>query len=66
MKLYEFVALYHPKKEKGKDRQKSKLIVDVQRVIADTEDEVKIIAARAIPDEYTNKLDRVELAVRPF
>ena len=66
MKLYEFVALYHPKKKKGEEKQKSELIVDIQRVLADSEDEVKILAARAIPEEYTDKLDRVELAVRPF
>ncbi len=66
MKLYEFVALYHPKKKKGEEKQKSELIVDIQRVLADSEDEVKILAARAIPEEYADKLDRVELAVRPF
>ncbi len=66
MKLYEFVALYHPKKKKGEEKQRSKVIVDIQRVVADSEEEVQMLAARAIPEEYTDELDRVELAVRPF
>lgn len=68
--LFEYVALYHPKSKKDKVGnevvEKSKLIFDIQRAVAVSPEEVGILAARAIPDEYLDKLDDVEIIVRPF
>lgn len=69
-KIYEFAVLYHPLATKDQndrgEKPKSELIVDVQRVLARDEKEASMLAARAIPDGYTDKLDRVEIALRPF
>ena len=70
MKLYEYAVLYHPtqtkeQKERG-ESAKSKLIVDVTRVLAAGEKEAAMLAARSIPEEYADKLDKVEIALRPF
>lgn len=69
-KVFEYVVLYHPKSKKDKDGNeetgKSKLLVDVTRVLADSDKEVGILAARLIPEEYLDKLEQVEIVVRPF
>ena len=68
--LYDYCALYHPKAKKDQNgnevSERSKLIIPVQSIVAATPDEVSIVAARAIPEEYLDKLDDVEIIVRPF
>lgn len=64
--LFEFVVLYHPKKTKGSKQAKSEIVVDLQRTVAKGEQEAVILASRLIPDEYTDKLEDVEIAIRPF
>ena len=63
--LFEYVILHHAKK-KGDEPSKTTLVKDIQRVIAGTESEVTMLAARAIPDEFLDKLSEVEIKVRPF
>ena len=61
--------LYHPKPHKVGDDSvpdPSILIVDVKRMIAKSDNEVAIKAAREIPEEYLDKLEQVEIAIRPF
>lgn len=70
MKLYEFAVLFNPRqtqeqKDKG-ESAKAKLIVDVTRILANNDQEAMMHAARAIPQEYVDKLDRVDIAIRPF
>jgi hypothetical protein len=70
MKLYEYVVIHNPlatkdEKERG-EKPKSKLVVDVTRVLCNDDKEAAMLAARAIPEEYTSKLDRCEIAIRPF
>lgn len=69
-KLYEYALLYHPKPEKdaaGKDIQAKSSIIKVPvMVLANSPEEVGILASRAIPDEFIDKLEDVEIIVRPF
>lgn len=65
-KLFEYVVLYHPKTKKDEERPKSELLVDVTRVLADSDREVAMRAAREVPDTYLDKLERVEICVRSF
>ena len=66
-KIFEYAVLYHPpKKDKEEDTKKSVLVVEVQRVLDVTEQEAVMLASRAIPGEYTDKLEFVEIIVRPF
>ena len=70
MKLFEYAAIYNPlqtqaQKDSG-ESAKSKLIVPITTVLARDQNEAMMLAARAIPEEYTDKLDRVEIACRPF
>ena len=70
MKLYEYAVIYNPLPTKDQTERgevpKSELLVDVTRVLSNNEKEASMIAARAIPSTHTDKLDRVEIALRPF
>lgn len=70
-KLFEYVVLYHPKTKKNSegvatDEKKSEIIADVTRVLAGSVEEVSIMASRAIPEQFINRLEDVEIVVRPF
>lgn len=69
-RLYEYAVIYNPKatkeqQDKG-ETPASTLVVDVTRILANNDKEAQMIAARAIPGEYMTRLDRVEVAIRPF
>ena len=70
MKLFEYAVIYNPlptkeQQERG-EKPKSELIVDVKRVLANSDKEAMMLAARDIPEKYTGSLERVEIALRPF
>ena len=69
-KLYQFAVLYHPKPTKDQietgDYPKSQIVVDLTTKLGGSEQEVAMIAARAIPSEYAEKLENLEVLVRPF
>lgn len=69
-KLFEYAVMYHPKTKKdaqGNELQGgSVLLVAPTHVLAGNDKEVAMRAARAIPDEYMDKLEQVEIVVRPF
>ncbi len=69
-KLFEYAILYHPGQTKadrdaGQDT-KSVILKPPTTVIAGDETAVRTIAAREIPQDYLDKLDKVEVVVRPF
>ena len=70
MKLFEYAVIYNPLPTKDQidtgEKPKSVLIVDVKRVLSNSDKEAAMLAARDIPETYTDKLDRVEIALRPF
>lgn len=70
-KLFEYAVIYHPKQKKNAageviEEKKSELVVQPTRVIAVTPEEVSISAARSIPENMADKLDCLEILVRPF
>lgn len=70
-KLFEYAVLYHPRptKEQAERNEwpKSQIIVKPTTVMAGTETEVAMLAARA-PElaEHVDHLEDVETIVRPF
>lgn len=70
MKLFEFALIYRPRLTKDeKDRgetAKATLIGDITRIMALDEKAALMLAARAIPADYADKLELVEIALRPF
>lgn len=66
MKLYEYAVIYNGKRDKdGEQVDKPELLV-FDKVLADSEEQAQIVAARAIPEKHLDHLDRVTIAVRPF
>lgn len=70
MKLFEYAVIFNPlpteDQVKRGERPKAKLIVPITELLANDEKEASMIAARAIPEDYINQLDRVQIAIRPF
>ena len=70
-KLFEYAVLYHPKEKKDAagnplEDKKSIVVTPVTQVLATSDKEVGMLAAKAIPDEYNDKLEQVEIVIRPF
>lgn len=70
-KLFEYAVLYHPKEKKDAagnplETKKSQIVTEVTRVLAASDKEVAMLAAKSLPDEYNDKLDDVEIVIRPF
>jgi len=68
-KLFDIAALFHPKPKKvGEETvtEKSTLIVEPKTIVAGTKEEAAMLAARALPESHQDKLDQVELVIRPW
>jgi hypothetical protein len=67
LRLFEYVVLLHPKTDKdGNETGKTSILKDVSRVLAKDDKQVGVLAAREIPNEHIENLERVEIIVRPF
>lgn len=69
-KLFDYAILYHPREKKDAagnpiETKKSQLIKR-DTVLAVSDKEVGMLAAKSLPDEYLDKLEDVEIIVRPF
>lgn len=62
MKLFEYAVIYVPT-EKDKT---ATILVQPTTVLAKDPKSVEMLAAKKIPAEYDDKLDQVQVAVRPF
>lgn len=67
LRLFEYAVLLHPEQEKDGDGMgKTILIKSPTAILSKDEKQVGILAAREIPAENMDHLDRVEIVVRPF
>ena len=65
-KVFEVLLLLHPTEEERRKGEHARLLDDVQRYVARDQQTVLLLAARRIPTEYMDKLDRLQLLIRPF
>lgn len=69
-KLYDMAVLHHPRPTEDEQKRgvkpKSAVIVQPTTIVATDDKEASILAARAIPQEYLQRLEEVEVLVRPF
>lgn len=65
-KLYEYAVILYPTEDEAKAGKVGEIIVPKNSVLALTQQAAVVAASRAIPEKYLDKLDRVEVAVRPF
>ena len=66
LKLWQYAIILHPTKKGAKDGEKSSLVGDLSTILAKDQDAAFLEAARSIPDEHSDDLERVEIALRPF
>lgn len=66
MRLYEWAVIFEGTKDKDGEWTEKPELLKLDTTLADSENQAQIIAARAIPDKYLERLDRVSIAVRPF
>jgi hypothetical protein len=69
-KLFQYAVVFHPKATKDEVergiRPKSVVVTDITTVLAGSEQEVAMLAARSVGTEYVDHLEDVEVLVRPF
>jgi hypothetical protein len=69
-KLFQYAIIHQPKvvrDAQGNETQPpARIVVEPTWVLAKTEQWVAMKAAKAIPDDLNDKLDEVDVAVRPF
>ena len=61
-KLFEYAVIYNPAEDGGK----AELVVKPTTILAKSEKEANFVAARSVPDSFADRLDQLEIAVRPF
>lgn len=67
MKLYEYAVFKDEKKDKeGNVIDGATVLVPPTTVLASDDKQVGIRAAKAIPEEHMDDLDRIQVVVRPF
>jgi hypothetical protein len=65
-KLFEFAIIAHPTSEEAKDGKGTEILVKPEVIVAPDERTANIMASRRIPESHLTKLDRVDIALRPF
>lgn len=65
--LFQYSVIFHPtEKEIKDDGAKSKVLVEIKTILAKDASAVQMTAAMEIPAEYKDKLDQIQIALRPF
>lgn len=66
MNLYQYAVLWHPTEKQEEDGKSSVIAVDVTTILARDEKSAVLQAARAVPEEFVEDVDQLEVVVRPF
>lgn len=66
LKLFQTAILFHPTEEESKNGVNSKLVKEPEYVLAKDEKSAAMKANLAIPEEYHEKLDQIEVIVVNF
>ena len=66
MKLFQYAFLWHPNKKEVEEGLKSKIVVPLTTILAADIQKAGMMAGMAIPAEYKDSLDQIEIAIRPF
>jgi hypothetical protein len=64
-KVFEYVVVYSPVDNEGKELEPSK-IVKTGQVLAKNEQKAVMSIARLVPENYADKPDFVDILIRPF
>ena len=64
--LFQYAVILRPTTKQRKKDVKSKLIVKTTEILAETEQLAILQIVRVLPKEYEEKLDRLDILIRPF
>jgi hypothetical protein len=65
--IYQYAVILQPKLDKDSNVvEEGELVVPLVTVLAANEKQAQLLAGRAIPEEYLDRIDRLTVAVRPF
>jgi hypothetical protein len=68
--LFEYAVLYHPKTTKdamGNDTTPpTEIVTPITPLLALSDKEVSMVAARGIPEKFLERLDDIEIVIRPL
>ncbi len=65
-RLFQYAILWHPNEAETKAGEKSKVLVQPATMLAADVNGANMAAAMEIPKDYKEKLDQIEIAMRPF
>lgn len=65
-RIFQYAVLLHPTDAQFEKGGKSKMIVEPTLILATDQNSANMAAVMAIPDEYKEQLDQIEVALRPF
>ena len=65
-RIFQYAILLHPTEDENKKGVNSQILVEPKYITANDQQAATLLAARAIPEEHLDKLDRIEVAVQPF
>lgn len=66
MKVFEYVTFFEGVEDDNGEWVRKPEVLTFDRVVAESQDKVNIIAARSIPEDHLDVIDRISIAVRPF
>ena len=65
-KLFQYAVIWNPSELQEEQGEKSKLIVNLTTVLAKSDKSVGLMAAKAVPEEYNEELEQIDIMIRPF
>lgn len=65
-KLFEYSIFWTPNEEQLKDGKKAKIVIQPKVILATDENTAYMQAVREIPQDLTDSLEQVTVALRPF
>lgn len=67
VQLYEYAVILQPKIDKdGEITEKGEVVVEPTTILANDQEQASLIAARAIPESFIDRIERLTVAIRPF
>lgn len=67
MEVFEYCVFLDEKRDKDDEvTEEAVFLVPVDQILCRNKEQAMLKAAKAIPDEHMDKLDRIQVAVRPF
>ena len=65
-KLFEYAVVFTPTKKEVAEGNKQEIILKPNTILAANEQAAAMQVAREIPDAYADRLDQLEVCIRPF